>query len=77
MTDWVAAAMRVVRCVASRFESADPPMTSNDTPAMDASLTLKALHFSRPVETGDGDALSGWGRMPRLSDNLLENCPGL
>ncbi|WP_174967954.1 hypothetical protein [Burkholderia lata] len=52
-------------------------MTSNDTPAMDASLTLKALHFSRPVETGDGDALSGWGRMPRLSDNLLENCPGL
>lgn len=75
--DWVAAAMRIVRCVACRFESDGLPMTSSDTPAMNAPLTLKALCFSRHVETGDGEALSGCGRMRRLSNSLLENCPRL
>lgn len=58
--DWrKAAAMRVARCLASRFESDALPMTNNDTSAMDASLTLEALLFIWPVETEDGEALSG------------------
>ncbi|VWC79769.1 hypothetical protein BLA50215_01151 [Burkholderia lata] len=58
--DWgEAAAMRVVRCLACRLEFCGLPMTSNDTLAMDEPLAPKALRFSRPVETGDGAALSG------------------
>ncbi|CAB3750381.1 hypothetical protein LMG29660_01266 [Burkholderia puraquae] len=34
-------------------------MTRNDTLAMDASLTFMTLRFSRLVETGDDEALSG------------------
>lgn len=55
-----AAAMRVVRCLASRFASCGLPMTGNDdTLAMDEPLTPKALRFRRLVETGDSAALSG------------------
>ncbi|VWB29205.1 hypothetical protein BLA6993_01241 [Burkholderia lata] len=58
--DWrEVAAMRVARCLASRFDNDALPTTSNDTPAMDTPLTLKALRFSRLVETEDREALSG------------------
>lgn len=59
MTDWAAHAIRVVRRLASRFESDDLPMTSNDTPAMVASLTLKTVRFSGLIEAEDGDGFSG------------------
>ncbi|WP_174939705.1 hypothetical protein [Burkholderia lata] len=51
--------MRVAHCLASRFESDALSTTRNDTPAMDTPLTLKALRFSRLVETEDREALSG------------------
>ncbi|VWC64243.1 hypothetical protein BLA18109_01993 [Burkholderia lata] len=34
-------------------------MTSNDIPAMDASLTLKTVRVSGLIETEDGDGFSG------------------
>jgi hypothetical protein len=39
MTEWIAAAMRVVRCIACRREPVDRPITSDDTPGIDDPLT--------------------------------------